>query len=53
MMMTTYAKPCVNCELYYPGDCYNHGCKKQNCTCDGCMTYFYMEEEEDETHGDD
>lgn len=46
-MSDDYARPCVKCGMYYPGDCLNHGCKDVTCGCDGCMN---IDQDDWETH---
>jgi hypothetical protein len=41
------AKPCKKCNQYYPGDCYTDGCKNVNCKCDGCVSFFLLEDDPD------
>jgi len=40
--MTKIAKPCKVCNEYYPGDCFEDGCRDDKCQCDGCNTYHDM-----------
>jgi len=45
--MSDMAKPCPECNQYYPGDCFHRGCKDEHCNCDGCIIHFMIEDDED------
>ena len=45
MKKEEYAKPCPKCNGYYPGDCFDHGCKDPLCECDGCTILRSIEYE--------
>ena len=42
------ATPCKKCNSYYPGDCFQSGCERFDCECDGCVTMWQLHFEEDE-----
>ena len=41
-----YAKQCPKCNGYYPGDCFEWGCKDILCECDGCTALRSIEYEQ-------
>jgi len=57
MMKSEMAKPCPKCNKYYPGDCYEDGCKWDLCLCDGCQVHFSrgfsIEDGDEESHPQD
>ena len=46
MEVIDQAIPCPKCKQYYPGDCFDDGCKDPLCQCDGCTTLRCIEYED-------